>query len=374
MRGDTEKSSKNQEVEDYTLTNLPGGTFLAPFSYQEFAERNYEGFFPGLFLRNVVTTMLREDKNRWSAALDKDTVPLWRSIFYVVVIVVVLILLYLLGSGVYAWLQPKLDPFQKAIVDGFLAVVFFAVTLISGVGKTFLNSFVLPKESYVEVNRDYIEANLDALVPGNGDLPPAFVQVLRQDTPSYSSRYKTQQCITEMEQREEKGLALGKNRKFPHHLEFLFSYPLFRPNSYSDYPCMDDQKVNISVDEVGEKWAWHMVGIWSLLPPAPELSGAWGVNEEGKTRINAYREFATASLAQHVFEAMSSYDFDTSRVPPSRLRRVINAYGISSGEDEILRFDSSKGDDFVAQMHHGDANDDLPAILEAMAQDLSHKS
>ena len=112
---------------------------------------------------------------------------------------------------------------------------------------------------------------------------------------------------------------------------------------------MDGQKVDISVDEVGEKWAWHMVGIWSLLPPTPELSGAWGVNEEGKTRINAYRKFATASLCHsHVFEAMSSYDFDTSRVPIA-LKRVFNAYGIPSGEDEILRFDSTKVDEFVSK-------------------------
>ena len=79
MRRDTEKSSKNQEVEDYTLTNLPGGTFLAPFSYQEFAERNYEGYLPGWFLRKVVVTMLREHKTPFAAAMDSDTAPIrWR--------------------------------------------------------------------------------------------------------------------------------------------------------------------------------------------------------------------------------------------------------------------------------------------------------
>ena len=60
---------------------------------------------------------------------------------------------------------------------------------------------------------------------------------------------------------------------------------------------------------------------------------------------------------------MSSYDFDTSRVPPCALKRVFNAYSIPSGDDEILCFDSTKVDEFVFQMHHGDANDDLPAIL-----------
>ena len=177
-----------------------------------------------------------------------------------------------------------------------------------------------------------------------------------------------------MEQREQKAIFLGKNRKFPFHLEFLFSHTLFRPNSYSDYPLMDGQKVDINVDEDGEKWAWHMVGIWSLLPPSPELNAAWGATEKDKKRIKAYERFATAALARRVFDAIYSHDFDHSRIPPSRLKRVMKAYGISSGEDEIIRFDSSKVNEFVAQMRQGDASDDLPTILDIMAKDLSSKS
>ena len=270
MRRDTEESSKDQEVEDYTLTNLPGGTFLAPFSYQEFAERNYEGYLPGWFLRKVVVTMLREHKTRFAAAMDSDTAPIRVGVITVAGLLFFGAVGYVAGAAVVVSAQEELSQAANAAIDALVYLLLLLAGWFSGLFRWFWNQYILPKETRNELNRDYIEANLDALVPGNGDLPPAFVQVLRQDTPSYSSREKTQTCVTEMEQREQKGRTLDKNRKFPHHLEFLFSYPLFRPNSYSNYPLMDGQRVDISVDEVGEKWAWHMIGIWSLLPPAPE--------------------------------------------------------------------------------------------------------
>ena len=53
---------------------------------------------------------------------------------------------------------------------------------------------------------------------------------------------------------------------------------------------------------------------------------------------------------------------------------MIEAFGISSGDDETPRFDSSKVDEFITQMSQGDANEDLPTILEIMAEDLLSKS
>ena len=117
-----------------------------------------------------------------------------------------------------------------------------------------------------------------------------------------------------------------------------------------------------------------MIGIWSLLPPKPELNGAWGTSEENKKRIQTYNVFAKSVLAHSVFDAIHSHDFDHSRIPPSRVKRMIEAFGISSGDDETPRFDSSKVDEFITQMSQGDANEDLPTILEIMAEDLSSKS
>ena len=137
---------------------------------------------------------------------------------------------------------------------------------------------------------------------------------------------------------------------------------------------MDGSRKTVQTDSTNRGWAWCMIGIWSLLPPSPESQANWGTSEENQTRIAAYEVFAKSALAHSVFDVISSYDFDTSRIPPSRLKRVMEADGISSGEDEILRFNPSKVNEFVAQMHQGDPTDDLPTILEIMALDLSSKS
>lgn len=364
---------KGSEQESYDVTNLPDGMFLSPFSFEEFALRDYEGWLSGLLLRNVAKIMLRDNLGKGAAIMSQENVNS-RNVSLAIIVIVILLIIYIFSQALYAKLVEDMDETTKLILGATVGLLSGVLIYFAGIFNWFLITFVAPKETKQELRREYIEANLDALVPESGDLPPDFIEALRQNTPAYSSGAKTQEMIFQLDTREKKSRNLGPKRKFPHHLEFIFNHEEFQVDDYQNYPLMDGSRKTVQTDSANQGWTWIMVGIWSLLPPSPESQSNWGTSRDNQARIAAYRVFAKSVLAHSVFDAICSHDFDHSRIPPSRLKRMIDAFGISSGDDETPRFDSSKVDEFITQMSQGDANEDLPTILEIMAEDLSSKS
>ena len=365
-----------EETTEFNVTNLPDGLFLSPFTYDEFTARDYEGWVASFFLTTVVKKMLRENKGKFDALIEKDHITFTNIVIGIFLLSTILGF----GSGVlfcvtkygYPWYEARGGGQKWAIkIGGVAASVFFVEPL--KVSFQYLRDHLVPKESKKVLRMNYVEANLDALVPVNGWLPPQFVEVLRAETPGYSSGDKSVQSNQELNEREQKAKDLDSNRRFPYHLEFLFHHNFRPPESYPDYSLLNGGQKTIQTESDNRNWAWTMVGIWALLPPTPESNANWGTSEEDSDRIAKYRIFAKGALTKNVFETMLTHEFDDSSLPPARLERVRERFASSESAPSIV-LDSIKVDDFFKLMLNTADNSDVAVILEVMARDILSKS
>ena len=361
------------ELSEYSVTELEDGMFLSPFTYDEFTQRDYEGYLPRILLRRVIKEMLWKNKGKWTALLDNEN-PRAFVFFFVGVFVLAIIIL---GAGswafskYYPWFLGLSQTFQAVLVFLTSVVGAFIFTPIKSLGRIVINNLV-PKKSKKVLRMEYVETNLDALVPETGDLPPQFVEVLRAETPYYGSGEKSIQSTEEMENRKKTAKDLASKRRFPHHLEFLF-HPNFRqPESYAGYPLLDVGGKTVQTESDNQHWAWTMVGIWSLLPPTPESGSNWGTSEKDADRIANYVQFAKNALTKNVFETILAYNFDEDVLPPARLKNVRTKFASSESAPSIC-FDSTKVDVFLEQMLAPEGTN-VAKILEVMAEDMLSKS
>jgi len=361
---------------EYNVTNLPDGLFLSPFTYDELTARDFEGWLPSLILRKVVKKMLRHNKGKWDALIEKDHMTLPN----IVAGIIILLTLFVSGSAIIFWGSEYAHPWILKQPNAVMWALTVLSTVLSALIITplktafqYVKGHLVPKESKKILRMYYVEANLDALVPVNGWLPPQFIEVLRAETPQYNSGDKSEQSIFELKGREQRAIDLGPNREFPHHLEFLFHLNFRQPESYPGYPLLNGRRETVQTESDTRNWAWTMVGIWALLPPTPESNANWGTSEEDSDRIAKYRIFAKDALTKNVFETMLTHEFDDSSLPPARLERVRERFASSESAPSIV-LDSIKVDDFFKLMLNTDDNSDVAVILEVMARDILSKS
>jgi len=361
------------DLPEYGVTEIPDGMFLSPFTYDEFTQRDYEGYLARVFLRRVIKLMLRKNKGKWAALLDNE------NPYGIILTVTVLLGIAVITLVGVPWAVSKYYPVYLGLDLQIQLVIGTLGTLSSALIFTPIKSFVrilinnlVPKKSKKVLRMEYAEANLDALVPETGDLPPQFVEVLRAETPYYGSGDKSNQSTEEMENRKKTAKDLASKRRFPHHLEFLF-HPNFRqPESYAGYPLLDGGRKTVQTEPDNRHWAWTMVGIWSLLPPTPESGSNWGTSEEDADRIAKYVQFAKNSLTKNVFETILAYKFDDKTLPPARKKNLQTKFASSELAPSIC-FDSTKVDVFLEQMLASEGTN-VAKILEVMAEDMLSKS
>ena len=125
---------KGSEQESYDVTNLPDGMFLSPFTYEEFALRDYRAI-SGLCLEMSQNNAKRQFR-KGAAIMSQENVNS-RNVSLAMIVIVILLIIYIFSQALYANLVEDMDETTKLILGATVGVLSGVLTYFAGIFNWF---------------------------------------------------------------------------------------------------------------------------------------------------------------------------------------------------------------------------------------------